>query len=427
MDVELKENLDPQRQLKRGRRLLKHVWTHFQEDRCLAEAASLGYTSLLSLIPLLAVVFGIVAAFPMFSELSDKLQDFIFANFMPATGEQIVPYIDRFLESVGNLTLPGMISLIVTALLLLNRIEAAFNLIWRVEKGRTLVNRVVMYWAVLTLVPLLMSAAVAFSAQKVMGMVGGDAGIPPGLYRLGMFIVAWMVIAAVFLLVPNRRVQFKHALIGAFLSAILFELAKAGFVGYVSNANYTVIYGALATIPLFLMWIYIVWTVILFGASLAASLTTFSDYSRYETRWPDRWEFQLAFRLLGHFREAQKRGEALSREQLLELEPQASELQLLKLTGRMRDEKILSMVDDDLWLLARDLEDLTLAELYRCGDYYLPLGETDRLPRDTAWDDAFVDSLESIASKAGSVWKKSLRQMYLDYNEEESGDEKSSD
>ena len=272
-----------------------------------------------------------------------------------------------------------------------------------------------------------MSAAVAFSAQKVMGMIGGEAGIPPGLYRLGMFFVAWMVITAVFLLVPNRHVQIKHALIGAFLSAILFELAKAGFVGYVSNANYTVIYGALATIPLFLLWIYIVWTVILFGASLSASLTTFSDYSRYETRWPERWEFQLAFRLMGHFREAQKSGEALSREQLLELEPQASELQLLKLVTRMRGEKILSVDDEDRCLLARDLEDLTLAELYRCGDYYLPLGETDKLPRDSAWDNAFVDSLESVRSKSEPVWQKSLRQMCIEVSEKENHDEKSTD
>jgi len=423
MQSERQESLDPQVQIRRGKRLLRHVWTHFQEDRCLAEAASLGYTSLLSLVPLLAVVFGIVAAFPMFADLSDKLKAFIFDNFMPATGEQIVPYIDTFLASVGNLTLPGMISLIVTALLLLNRIEAAFNRIWRVEKGRTLINRVVMYWAVLTLVPLLMSAAVAFSAQNIMSMIGGESAIPRGLYRLGMFVVAWMVIAAVFLLVPNRQVKIKHALSGAFLSAVLFEIAKAGFVGYVSNANYTVIYGALATIPLFLLWLYIVWTVILFGASLAASLTTFSDYSRYETHWPKRWEFLLAFRLVGHLREAQKRGEALSREQLLELEPQASELQLLKLVGRMREEKIVSIDEEGQWLLARDLEDLTLAELYRCGDYYLPLGEIDKLPRETVWDTVFIDSLECVRTQAEPVWQQSLRQMLFEAKNRETENE----
>ena len=412
--MDLKSNLDLQHLLKRGKRLLRHVWTHFQEDRCLAEAASLGYTSLLSLVPLLAVVFGIVAAFPVFNEWSEKLQSVIFDNFMPSTGEQIVPYLDTFLESVGNLTLPGMISLIVTALLLLIRIEAAFNRIWRVEKNRTLLNRIVMYWAVLTLVPIMIAAAAAFSAQKIIGMIGGDGVMSPGSYRLVMFVVTWLLFTSVFILVPNRRVQIKHALSGAFLSAMLFEVAKAGFVGYVSNANYTVIYGALATIPIFLLWIYLVWIVVLFGASLAASLTTFSDYSRYETAWPERWEFQMAFRLMGHFREAQKRGEALSRQQVLELETQASELQLLKLITRLREEHIITTDDDGHWLLARDLEDLTLADLYRAGDYYLPLGETDKLPRETALDEIYVESLDKVRRNSEAIWTRSLRQMYLE-------------
>ena len=412
--MDLKSNLDLQHLLKRGKRLLRHVWTHFQEDRCLAEAASLGYTSLLSLVPLLAVVFGIVAAFPVFNEWSEKLQSVIFDNFMPSTGEQIVPYLDAFLESVGNLTLPGMISLIVTALLLLIRIEAAFNRIWRVEKNRTLLNRIVMYWAVLTLVPIMIAAAAAFSAQKIIGMMGGDGVMSPGSYRLVMFVVTWLLFTSVFILVPNRRVQIKHALSGAFLSAMLFEVAKAGFVGYVSNANYTVIYGALATIPIFLLWIYLVWIVVLFGASLAASLTTFSDYSRYETAWPERWEFQMAFRLVGHFREAQKRGEALSRQQVLELETQASELQLLKLITRLREEHIITTDDDGHWLLARDLEDLTLADLYRAGDYYLPLGETDKLPRETALDEIYVESLDKVRRNSEAIWTRSLRQMYLE-------------
>jgi membrane protein len=412
MDIDVKPNLDPKYNYRRMKRLLKHVWTHFQEDRCLDEAASLSYTSLLSLVPLLAVVFGIVAAFPVFNEWADRLQTIIIESFMPSTGAQIAPYLNTFLDSVSNLTLPGMLTLIVTALLLLIRIETAFNRIWRVERNRTLINRIVMYWAVLTLVPILIAAAVAFSAQNLLGMFGAEGSMSPGKYKLVIFILTWLLFTSVFLLVPNRQVHIKNALGGAFLSAVLFELAKAGFVGYVSNTNYTVIYGALATIPIFLFWLYLVWIVVLFGASLAASLTTFSDYSRYETRWPERWEFQMAFRLVGHFREAQKKGESLSREQILDLETQASELQLLKLIGRMREEHIVTTDDDGNWLLSRDLEEFTLADLYRSGDYYLPVGETGQLPRETPWDDIYVTSLERVRQHGESVWQQSLRQMY---------------
>lgn len=413
MNNEALPDLDVKHQAQRLKRLLRHVWRHFQEDRCLEEAASLSYTSLLSMVPLLAVVFGIVAIFPVFEEWSGRLQSFIFDNFMPSVGEQIVPHLNNFLDSVSSLTLPGTLVLILTALLLMVRIEVAFNRIWRVERNRTLINRIVMYWAVLTLAPLLIAAAVALSASKVFGAGGLEEAVSPGWARLGMFLLSWMAFTMMFLLVPNRSVRIKHALAGAFLSAVLFELAKAGFVAYVSNANYKVIYGALATVPIFLFWLYLVWTVVLFGASLAASLTTFSDFSRYDTTWPKRWEFQMAFRLVDHFWRAQRDGQSLEMTQLLELEPRASELQLLKLVSRMCEEKILTETGDNTWILARDIEELTLGGLYRSGDFFLPLGEPSSLPRDTAIDEAFVNSLEHVRSRGHEAWEQSLRHMFV--------------
>lgn len=277
MNDEAEPGLDLKETGVRLRRLANHVWKHFQEDRCLEGAASLSYTSLLAMVPLLAVIFGVVSAFPVFSQISDMLQSFVFANFIPAAGEQIQPYLNTFLKSVSSLTLPGTVFLIITALLLMFRIEVTFNRIWRVKRARALINRIMMYWSVLTLGPILTGAAIALSAQKVLTTLGIEEGLAAGWNHLGIFFLSWMVFTMFFMLVPNRRVQFRNAAVGAFLSAVLFEAAKMGFVAYVSNANYSVIYGALATVPIFLLWLYIVWAVILFGASLAASLTTFSD------------------------------------------------------------------------------------------------------------------------------------------------------
>jgi len=419
MNSDLQAPLDVPGQWRRGRRLARHVWAHFQEDRCLAEAASLSYTSLLSLVPLLAVAFGIVAAFPVFEEWADRLQEAILDNVMPAAGEQIVPYLNTFLESVGRLTLVGIVGLIATAILLLNRIESAFNRIWRVEQARTLINRLTMYWAVLTLAPMMIAAAAAISAQSVFGfLTAGDASHPV-LYRFAVFVMTWLAFTTMFLLVPNRSVQIRHALAGAFLSTVLFEVAKAAFVAYAANTNYTVIYGAIALVPIFLFWLYLVWTVILFGASLAASLTTFSDYSRYETHWPERWEFQLAYRLVGHFWAAQKGGAALTREQLLDLETQASEQQLMGLIAGLRACRVLSASGEDAWVLARDLEDFTLGDLYRCGDYHLPLAAVGQLPNGSPRDAAFVDAMKRIGERTDEIWQRPLRQLYL---ESESGD-----
>jgi membrane protein len=396
MDKEAESTLEIGHHLRRGKRLARHVWNHFLEDRCFEEAASLGYTSLLAMVPLLAVVFGIVAAFPVFNEWSERLQSFIFDNFMPATGEQIVPYLNTFLDSISSLTLPGTVMLIVTALLLMVRIEVAFNRIWRVDRNRTLINRVVMYWAVLTLGPILIAAAVAISAQKVFSTLGLEEGMSPGVYRLGIFFITWLVFALMFLLVPNRRVQIKHALIGAFLSTILFEAAKAGFVAY------------------------LVWIVTLFGASLAASLTTFSDFSKYDTDWPVRWEFQLAYRLVHHLWSAQREGASLSQKQLLGLELQASELQILKLLHDLRDQKVVTTDEEGNWLLNRDLEEISLGNLYGYGNYYLPLGEIGELPSESEIDRAFVDCLEYVRAHGESSWNQSLRSMYQSSEQERS-------
>jgi len=398
--------------LLRAKRLARHVWTHFQEDRCLEEAASLSYTSLLSMVPLLAVVFGIVSVFPVFSEWSNKLQSLIFDNFLPDTGEQIVPYINTFLDSVSSLTLPGTVMLFVTALLLMVRIEVALNRIWRVDRNRSLTNRITMYWAVLTLGPLLIAAAIALSANRIFGASGLVGGVAPGVHKLGTFLLSWAVFTLFFVLVPNRRVRIRDALIGALLSTILFSLAKTGFVAYVSNANYTVIYGALATVPIFLFWLYLVWIVVLLGASLAASLTTFSDYSRYDSEWPARWEFQLVVRLLGHLGEAQKTGSSLSREQLMELEPLASELQIARLLGQLAEARVVTRDEDGDWLLSRDLASLSLGSLYQQGDYFLPLGELDDLPENTDWDRAYVAALDLIGRQSEDVWDRSLSNLY---------------
>jgi membrane protein len=405
--------------LRRAKRLLRHVWKHFQEDRCFEEAASLGYTSLLAMVPLLAVVFGIISAFPVFSEWSEDLQAFIFANFMPEAGEQIVPYLDSFLDSIGSLALTGTIMLIVTALMLLVRIEVAFNRIWRVDRNRTLVNRIVMYWAVLTLGPILIAAAMALSAQKILTALGMQEGIPQGLHGVGIFFLTWLIFALFFLLVPNRRVMIKHALIGAFLSTVLFTIVRLGFVAYVSNTSYKVIYGALAAFPIFLFWLYLVWTVILFGASLAASLTTFSDYRKYDTDWPKRWEFQLVFRLIGHLWNAQRQGQGLSLAALLDLEQQASELQIHKLLSHLRKQKIVNSDEEGNWMLTRDLGDLSIGELYGLGDYYLPLSEIQDLPTESPWDDVFIGGLQAIRDSGDIEWERSLRSMYLEKNIEE--------
>ncbi len=406
-----------QQYLRRMRQLALHVWKHFKEDRCFDEAASLGYTSLLALVPLLAVVFVVVAAFPNFSEWSGRLQQLLLENLVPTAGKQVSTGISSFLSSVSSLTLPGTVALIVTALLLMFRIEVAFNRIWRVERSRSVINRIIMYWAVLTLAPLLMGSAVVFSAQNLFSDRGFHEMVSPGVFKAGMLLVNTLVFGLIFLLVPNCRVSLRAALAGAVLSAFLFELAKFGFVAWVSNANYTVIYGALATVPIFLLWLYLVWVVVLLGASLAASLNTFRTDNLALADWPRGSDFQLAFRLLGHLWEAQTRGESLNQEHLITLEPRAGELQIKHIMHNLFVAKIATVDDSGDWMLSRDLGDLSLASLYLSGSYHLPLLDGNQLFEETSWDKEFLAAVKAVQDHGTDSLNRPLRPMYAGANE----------
>ena len=391
----------------RVRRLAAHAWRHFAEDRLFDEAASLSYTSLLSMVPLLAVVFGVASIFPVFEDWSEQLKSFVFNNFVPSLGDQIQSYLTGFLQSVGKLTITGTLVLILTALLLMVRIERAFNLIWRVPTARSVGNRVIMYWAVLTLWPLALGAAIALSAQPVFNQMVEGAGTHSNWRALGTFALSWFAFALMFWLVPNRRVNPIHAMVGALLSAVLFSLAKKAFVAYVANASFNVIYGALATIPIFLFWLYLVWIVVLLGASLAASLTTFND-RRVDWGWPKKWGFLLAYRLVGHLWKAQVEGKALPVETLLELLEGVTEPVLSGQLGLLFDAGYVARTEDGDWLLCRDLETVSLLNLYNAGEFYLPVGEKLDIPSQSEWDAAFFRSI----SKSELNMQQSLKQMY---------------
>lgn len=377
-----------------ARALARHVWRHFKEDRCLDEAASLSYTSLLSLVPLLAVVFGIASAFPVFEQWSENFKDIIYSNMVPDSGMQLEQTLEGFIGSVDKLTLTGTFVLVVTALLLMMRIEKSFNLIWRVPASRSFINKVTMYWAVLTLGPMALGAATALSVQPLLDFVSGNVIDVSTLRTLGVFGLTWLAFCLMFMLVPNCRVPISFAALGSLLSTLLFTVAKNVFVAYVSNASYSVIYGALASIPIFLLWLYIVWIVLLLGASLAASLTTFSSRGS-DWRWPRAWEFLLVFRLLGHLYEAQGYGRSLTTLDLLEKEPGISSARMADLLRDLMKADLISQDQDERWLLKRDLTRYSLQDLYHTSDFHLPIGKELPVPSSSPWDQPFLAWLNS--------------------------------
>lgn len=373
----------------RARRLAAHMWRRFKEDRCFDEAASLSFTSLLSLVPLLAVVFGIASSIDAFAMWSGQLKSFVFRNMVPTSSVQLQEHLDGFLSGVDKLTYTGAAFLILTALLLMMRIEKSFNLIWRVPVSRSFVNKLTMYWAVLTLGPLALGVATTLSAQPLFDMLGAEVVALTWLRTIGIFLLTWLAFCMMFLLVPNTKVPFPYAVLGSLVSTVLFSAAKTLFLVYINQASFSVIYGALAAVPIFLFWLYLVWAVILLGASLAASLTTFND-QRTDWQWPAAWEFLLVFRLLGHFHEAQGEGRALSTEDLMALEPGVPSNRLRDILVKLVEEDLVAQDQEQCWVLKRDLSRYTLRDLYLAGEYHLPIGKDLPVSTRSRWDKVFL-------------------------------------
>ncbi|MDB5902041.1 MAG: rane protein, partial [Betaproteobacteria bacterium] len=239
-------------------------------------ASSLTFTSLLSIVPMVTVAVTVIAAFPVFGDLTAALQTFILQNMMPASAESIATYTQQFSTNAGKLTAVGIAFLVVTSIMLLLTIDRAFNDIWRVKRSRPVVQRVLVYWTLITIGPVLIGASLTLTSWLVgqaVGLVRGLPGASVALLSVVPVALTSVALALLYIAMPNRRIATRDAVIGGLIGGIAFELMKRGFALYVSYfPTYTLVYGAFATVPVFLLWIYLSWLVVIFGAVVVAAL-----------------------------------------------------------------------------------------------------------------------------------------------------------
>ena len=240
-------------------------------------AASLTYTTLLSLVPLITIALTLFSAFPVFGNFSAQIKNFLLGYLMPATaGSVITHYTEQFAQSAGRLGAAGVIFLAVTAMLMMLTIDRAFNTIWQVHRPRAIVKRLVIYWALLTLAPVLVGASLSLTSWLISLSMGYARHIP--VFGVGVLkglpvVLTTLAFAMLFKLMPNRYVPVMHALIGGMVASALFEMMNRAFGLYIAHfATYKLVYGAFASVPIFLVWIYLSWLTILLGAVVAASL-----------------------------------------------------------------------------------------------------------------------------------------------------------
>ncbi len=253
------------------------LWERFQQDRLGLTASSLTFTTTLALVPFFAVVLSVFTAFPIFGRLQDALEQYLVASLIPkGIASNVMDYLTQFASQASQLGLAGFVGLAVTALSLMLTIDQTLNEIWRASQKRRLTQRILVYWAALTLGPLVMGASLAITSYLVTHSRGWLPDLPGGVdFALGVLQFALMAggLALLYRFVPNTPVKWKHALAGGVFVALGLALARQVLSWYLASIpTYSMIYGTFATVPILLLWIYVSWLIVLFGAVIAAYL-----------------------------------------------------------------------------------------------------------------------------------------------------------
>ncbi len=347
---------------------LKLIVTRFKQERCIDMASSLTFTTLLSLVPLITIMIIIFSAFPQFSDFSGHAKSIILENMLPETGGKIISrYMEQFANNAARLTAVGIVFLAVTAMMMIYSIDSAFNKIWRVTRQRTVIQRVLVYWAVLTLAPILMGGSLSMTSWLIGMSVGNLSHLSPivlSILKLVPIILATLAFAFLFRVVPNRFVPMRHAFIGGAVSALAFEAMSHAFALYISLfPTYKLVYGAFASFPIFLLWVYLSWLVVLLGAVLTALLSHWRSKNGAHALSPEV-KLYYALCILKAMSEGLRTGETqtlpkLSKKMLLGYDS------LEELLEKMITTNLVQRVAGQGWVMLRSPEHVQASELYR--------------------------------------------------------------
>jgi membrane protein len=344
------------------------ITRRFDEDRGVQTAGSLTFTMLLSLVPVVTVVIALSTAFPVFETAMHALEGFLVRNVLPdASGvKTITDQVASFARRAGRLTGVGLGALAVTSVMLMITIDEALNRIFRVQRQRPFMQRVLMYWAVLTLGPLLIGGSLWMTSHllgRSLGALNVD-WVTVAALEIVPFLFTCAALTMLYLVVPNRRIAVRHALVGGMIAGVLFELAKRGFGLYVAKfPTYTLIYGAFAAVPVFLLWLYLSWLVVLLGATITALAPAYRHIETERRRGAGQELFD-ALAILAALARAQGGGRV---RRLTRLAVQARVLpyRCERVLERCAANGWTARTDKDGWLLVRDAGSIHVADVYR--------------------------------------------------------------
>ena len=398
------------------RDFLAYAIERFVNDRCSQVAATLTYTSLLGFVPLMALILAIVTAFPVFAGLRTDLESALFDVFLPDSVAMVEEHIDHFADNAGRLTAVGIVGLALVAVLLLSTIEGAFNQIWRIREKRPVAVRLVTFWAMLTMGPILFGLSLSissslFAAARATG-VESYTGPLAELAKLSAPLLGMVGFTILYFAMPNQPVRWLHAVIGGMTATVGFELLKRGFGMFITHfPTYEAIYGALAAIPIILVWTYCAWMVVLLGAVITASLPDWRFRRRQGTLVVvtpgERLTVALAF--LTVLRNGHRAGRDIKRSKLLDAVNAAADLEEAVLT-RLVARRLVVRLGRARFRLGQDLAVISVHDLCVALDL-LPFSSSLSIGVTGTWREGLAELLQQVDHGAHHVLNVSIEQV----------------
>ncbi len=393
----------------------RFVGRRFVDDRLFEAAGALAFTTAFAVVPLSFVVFGVLSAFPGFDRWTDALGDYIFNNFVPTAAESVKTYLMPNRDTQVQMTTAGVIALIVSLLVTLTGVESVFNRIWRVPTARPKFGRFLVYWTVMTLGALLAASSLALSTRLfALAIFETEAGqwLTNLILRMTPIVIELVCFTLIYRVVPHRTIKWRHAFAGAVLAAAAFDLMKWGLGFYFGHSEtYKNLYGALALAPIFLLWIYLGWVSVLLGASFAASLSAFR-YQPAAMRLPQGYEMYGLLRLLGRLQDARQHGRGLHVDDIQAMEPMLTDALVQQFLGRLNEIDVVVRAEDGEWLLSRDLDQITMTELYEACRLRIPTREAHLPCRDDALGMRVSEALDSLRIPLRDLLKRKVSSIY---------------
>ena len=333
----------------------------YQAKSCQKSAASLTYVTLFATVPMMTVTYSMFSIIPAFQNLGDQLQSLLFQHFLPNSEQDLGKYLKDFSEQARNLTAFGLVFLLVSAYLMLKNIEQNFNGIWGVPRGRRGVANFLLYWAILSLGPLLLGAALAMSTYltsfRLLVGTYDSLGVFELVFQFAPWVLTWAAFTLLFVAVPNCKVSVRHALIGGFFTTLGFQGLKAAFGWIVGHSSFTLVYGAFAALPLFLLWVNLIWTVILGGAVFVHTIGAHQIVLR-DRNYPDLF---ASLMILWRCYRASEKGMAVPERELLH-QGLAAE-QWLRIRDALVKNHVITANYQGYYLLSQNLHLLSLQQL----------------------------------------------------------------